>query len=832
MNIKFSRDWVGDSANSAFVEVDCINSDSVPKNGRVAQSNFFMDKRSLVDVANGKWKNQDKMFNDNCKHGGFSSKVNGDQAEKQKLVSGASRKVQFKEKDTISKYRYSSPIVPLTGNGNLLLNNEEFSCSDIDLGSDGNGSFSSEENVVAQHQQFPKLSEEVAKVIKTGVALGFNFHGKKELATVEISKKEKEDEAIFLAGIGVEASGSMGGVVTLWNDEFFKARSCIHNNWCVIVASVLSKIKKDVVFYNLYAANEEHERVQLWNFILDAQVSLPGSWVIGEDFNIVIVHIERTGGIGSVRSIRNFKLFANMASVFDIPMNGLFFTWHNNREIRYWARLDHFLCNPLFISWFAILIQKCLDRSLFDHNPVIIGEHEVDWGPKPFHFFIGWLEDKKLMEGARSSWAKCVGVGSVGSKIMLRVKAVKHYFKFYFKNRKVEGNKIKFLEKELTEIEKKAVVQGWVEVLRKERSECLVKLWKQIRMKEQKWKRASRFRWLKDGDRNSKYFYVCSNVRRKTNFIDDLTILCVRCCGSSEVRKGVFPFLKIISRRSLGSDQILDSFVIAEEVIHSWKRDEKGGFIVKLDFEKAYDSFDHDFLIEVLANMGFGVRWQEWIRWCIASPSMSVLVNGYPMKQFPVGRGLRQGFNEVDSSSIFRCASASLPVTYLGLPLGENSSKEVFWRSVISKVEQRLTLWKRSFLPKSVRLVLIKVAVCSGEHVRLWQDIHCDNIPLKCAFSRILALANNKEDLNERCMDAPKVKAARCSSWLPPADMDLYFNVDGSIYVSTRDAGIGRVLRDSRGKVLCLFSFFMGIMDSDSAEVYDIHRACQLLASN
>ncbi|KAI9153519.1 hypothetical protein LWI28_012562 [Acer negundo] len=33
--------------------------------------------------------------------------------------------------------------------------------------------------------------------------------------------------------------------------------------------------------------------------------------------------------------------------------------------------------------------------------------------------------------------------------------------------------------------------------------------------------------------------------------------------------------------------QILDSFVIAEEIIHMWKKDNKGGLLVKLDFEKA-----------------------------------------------------------------------------------------------------------------------------------------------------------------------------------------------------------------------------------------------------
>ncbi|KAK2663061.1 hypothetical protein Ddye_001635 [Dipteronia dyeriana] len=47
--------------------------------------------------------------------------------------------------------------------------------------------------------------------------------------------------------------------------------------------------------------------------------------------------------------------------------------------------------------------------------------------------------------------------------------------------------------------------------------------------------------------------------------------------------------------------------------------------------------------MKVLEKMGFGLKWQQWIRWCIASPSLSILVNGSPTFQFPIERGLRQG---------------------------------------------------------------------------------------------------------------------------------------------------------------------------------------------
>ncbi|GMI64157.1 hypothetical protein HRI_000085000 [Hibiscus trionum] len=41
--------------------------------------------------------------------------------------------------------------------------------------------------------------------------------------------------------------------------------------------------------------------------------------------------------------------------------------------------------------------------------------------------------------------------------------------------------------------------------------------------------------------------------------------------------------------------------------------------------------------------MGFGEVWHDWVQKCVASATISVLVNGSPMPQFSIGKGLRQG---------------------------------------------------------------------------------------------------------------------------------------------------------------------------------------------
>ncbi|KAK3199563.1 hypothetical protein Dsin_022978 [Dipteronia sinensis] len=218
--------------------------------------------------------------------------------------------------------------------------------------------------------------------------------------------------------------------------------------------------------------------------------------------------------------------------------------------------------------------------------------------------------------------------------------------------------------------------------------------------------------------------------------------------------------------------QIFDSLVIAEEIIHKWKNNREGGVLLKLDFEKAYDKVDHLFLDGMMEDIGFGDRWRNWIRWCISSSSLSVLVNGSPTSPFGVERGLRQGdhlspflFNIVveddtilflkpkkdyilnvrrilrcfelasglslnfhksgvvrvgtklseveDWVTLFRCKKATLPILYLGLPLGGNASTKIFWKSLLLRIERRLSQWKRKFLSKGGRLIMIKSVISS-----------------------------------------------------------------------------------------------------------------------
>ena len=64
--------------------------------------------------------------------------------------------------------------------------------------------------------------------------------------------------------------------------------------------------------------------------------------------------------------------------------------------------------------------------------------------------------------------------------------------------------------------------------------------------------------------------------------------------------------------------------------------------VFKIEFEKAYDHVNWNFVDEVLERKGFKDRWRRWIRGCLSSVKFSVLVNGFE-GNLGASRGLRQG---------------------------------------------------------------------------------------------------------------------------------------------------------------------------------------------
>jgi hypothetical protein len=108
--------------------------------------------------------------------------------------------------------------------------------------------------------------------------------------------------------------------------------------------------------------------------------------------------------------------------------------------------------------------------------------------------------------------------------------------------------------------------------------------------------------------------------------------------------KPMFP--ELVSPEQSGfveGKQILDGIILMQEMIHSLKKTETPGMMIKVGLAKAYDKVSWNFLKEVLTAFGFKHDWVRWICNLVSLAFFSILLNRDPSVTFQASRGLHWG---------------------------------------------------------------------------------------------------------------------------------------------------------------------------------------------
>ena len=152
-----------------------------------------------------------------------------------------------------------------------------------------------------------------------------------------------------------------------------------------------------------------------------------------------------------------------------------------------------------------------------DHSPILLDSQPIDhYLPRPFRFETAWTRDTKCFGIIAEAWKEEVE-GSDFLKLCMKQLNTQLALKKW--NKDVFGHcqrRIDVLLAKIQEIQKQDCTE---ENCRKE-AHLQVDLNEWLLRNEILWKQKSREVWLKEGDKNSKFFHLSTIIRRRRNSID------------------------------------------------------------------------------------------------------------------------------------------------------------------------------------------------------------------------------------------------------------------------------------------------------------------------
>lgn len=80
-----------------------------------------------------------------------------------------------------------------------------------------------------------------------------------------------------------------------------------------------------------------------------------------------------------------------------------------------------------------------------------------------------------------------------------------------------------------------------------------------------------------------------------------------------------------------------------DDVINYMNVTKKGGYLLALDYKKAFDSISKNFMLEALKSFGFGGQFIQWVRIILSNTISMINHGGWISEPFAVNSGIRQG---------------------------------------------------------------------------------------------------------------------------------------------------------------------------------------------
>lgn len=333
--------------------------------------------------------------------------------------------------------------------------------------------------------------------------------------------------------------GNSGGLLSIWSPDFFKVESHrIDQNWIALCGCIISKDFRCILI-NIYNPCSVELRKKIWCDIEEYRYSLDLPCLIMGDFNEILHLDDRGSQWASHAGMDDFKSFIQNNQFLDLPPSNGKYTWMRGNSK---SCIDRLVINPEWLSQFPTLKTTLLKRSISDHFPLLATSSDKNWGPKPFRFLNCWLSHPKCLKVIEKSWTSSKNL-SLPDKLRAVKSSLKKWNEFEFG---IIDSNISNVEHKIHLLDSIANDRNLSSQELMDRNAAQADLRDWLKRKESLWAQKSRVSWLKEGDRNTRFFHAMASVRLRKNSIESILHKGASVESPNEIKRAAMEYYKEI----------------------------------------------------------------------------------------------------------------------------------------------------------------------------------------------------------------------------------------------------------------------------------------------
>ncbi|XP_028775405.1 uncharacterized protein LOC114732274 [Neltuma alba] len=263
----------------------------------------------------------------------------------------------------------------------------------------------------------------------------------------------------------------------------------------------------------VYASPIPSQRRSLWHELRNIRRGVVGPWYLGGDFNATLLYSECLSAGANRDPDKDFYNFVTEEELNDMGFIGPRFTWkRSNVE----SRIDRLLCSSDWLGAFPNAMVSHLPWYKSDHRPLLLQLHCLQTSrrtQRPFRFLAPWVLHEQFDEFVKNAW----------NTSLPWKETVREFTDVCVTwNVQVFGSvttRKKRLIRRLNGIMRAEAQYGLTENLEVLQQQLWRELNDVLLQESLLWAQKARCEWHINGDKNTRFFHMRANGRRKRNFV-------------------------------------------------------------------------------------------------------------------------------------------------------------------------------------------------------------------------------------------------------------------------------------------------------------------------